>query len=58
MNGYPFLENFNISQEYGYATAVKKTIKVYLEGGKGLNLDFTPINGKPVLNALSLRKLN
>jgi beta-galactosidase len=58
INGRDFLENFSISEEYGYAVAAQKTTKVYVSDGRGITLDFTSIQGKPVLNALSLRKLN
>lgn len=58
VNGKRFLDNFNIAEEYGYATAIKKTISVDVADGKGLLLDFIPVKGAPVLNAISIRKLN
>lgn len=58
VNGKSFLKNFNIAEEYGYATAVKKTIRISITDGGGLLLDFIRVKGRPVLNALSLRKIN
>ncbi|TKC61386.1 DUF4982 domain-containing protein [Pedobacter hiemivivus] len=58
LNGKKFLDNFNIAEEYGYATAVKKTIRIDVANGQGLLLDFIPVKGAPVLNAISVRKLN
>ena len=57
VNGKTFLKDFNIYEEYGYTTAVQKTIRIQVTDGNGILLDFIPIKGKPVLNALSLRKL-
>ncbi|MCX2452594.1 malectin domain-containing carbohydrate-binding protein [Pedobacter sp. PLR] len=58
VNGHEFLKDFNISEEYGYTRAAQKLIRIQVANGKGIVLDFNPIKGKPVLNALSLRKLN
>lgn len=58
VNGAKFLENFNIAESYGYATAVCKTVKVQAKAGQGIVLDFIPVQGKPVLNALSIRRIN
>ncbi|WP_182952891.1 glycoside hydrolase family 2 TIM barrel-domain containing protein [Pedobacter gandavensis] len=57
VNGAEFLKDFNIAEEYGRTKAVQKMIRVQVTKGKGIVLDFIPIKGKPVLNALSLRKL-
>lgn len=57
VNGALFLENFNIAEEYGYTTAAEKKIRVTATGGKGIQLDFIPVTGKPVLNALKIRKV-
>jgi beta-galactosidase len=56
VNGALFLAQFNISAEYGYATAVQKKLKITVLDGKGITLDFISIKGKPVLNALQLIK--
>lgn len=58
VNGNTFLKDFNINEEYGYATAVQKTIRIQVSNGNGILIDFIPIKGKPVLNALSLSKLH
>ncbi|WP_316838641.1 glycoside hydrolase family 2 TIM barrel-domain containing protein [Pedobacter gandavensis] len=57
VNGNTFLEDFNIVEEYGYTSAAQKTIRLEVVDGKGITLDFILVKGKPVLNALSLRKL-
>jgi beta-galactosidase len=57
VNGSMFLPAFNIATDYGYATAVSKKINVIVSGHDGLTIDFTPIKGKPVLNALQLRRI-
>lgn len=55
INGKPVIENFDIARQYGLATAVAQKIRVTAE--KGINILFLPIKGKPVLNALQIRKL-
>lgn len=57
VNGALFLDNFNIAAEYGVTTGLEKKIRVNVTAGKGLVLDFIPVNGRPVLNALKLRKI-
>lgn len=57
INGNSFLEKLNLAADYGYTTAVKKRTRITVENGKGITLDFTAIEGKPVLNAVSLRKI-
>ena len=57
-NGKTLLKDFNIQDEYGYTTAVQKSLRIEVTAGTGITLDFIPVKGKPVLNALSLRKLN
>ena len=54
INGQMYLKNFNISKEYGYATAVKKVIELNVNSGQGINIEFLPVKGVPVLNALQL----
>jgi len=58
VNGVSYLKNFNIAAEYGYTTPVNKTIKISVLNGKGITVDFTPVKGKPVLNALQLRRID
>lgn len=57
INGESFLENLNLAADYGYTTAVKKSTRITVQGGKGITLDFKTIEGIPVLNALGLRKI-
>lgn len=57
VNNNLFLEHFNLAGDYGYTTAVKKTTRVTVQNGKGIQIDFKAINGKPVLNAIQLRRV-
>ncbi|HEY0176445.1 MAG TPA: malectin domain-containing carbohydrate-binding protein, partial [Pedobacter sp.] len=57
INGSPFIEKLNLAADYGYTTAVKKKTRVTVENGKGILISFTAVTGKPVLNAVSLRKI-
>ncbi|MEO7984088.1 MAG: glycoside hydrolase family 2 TIM barrel-domain containing protein, partial [Bacteroidota bacterium] len=50
------LDRFNISSQYGMATAVAKTIRVLVSGNTGIEIDFESIEGQPVLNALQIKK--
>jgi beta-galactosidase len=49
-----YLKNFNIAKQYGYATAVKKVIELKVDNNQGIQIEFLPIKGLPVLNALQL----
>lgn len=57
INGNLFLEKLNLAADYGYTTAVKKRTRITVENGKGIVIGFSAVEGKPVLNALSLRKI-
>jgi len=57
VNGALFLEKLNLAADYGYTTAVQKKTRITVANGKGIVIDFTAIKGKPVLNALSVRKI-
>jgi beta-galactosidase len=57
INGQPFLKNLNLAKDYGYAAAVKKAIEVTVPDDKGIVIEFLPIKGLPVLNALQLQQL-
>lgn len=57
VNGNPFLEKLNLAADYGYTTAVKKKTRIIVQGGKGILIEFKAIEGKPVLNAVQLRKI-
>ncbi len=58
VNGKVLLQNFNIAEEYGLATAVIKSATVVISDKEGIQIDFEPVEGEPVLNAVQLRKLN
>ena len=57
VNGTLLLDNFDIAAQYGSATAVSKKIKVNVAANTGIEIDFKPIEGEPVLNALQVKKL-
>jgi len=57
LNGKILLQNFNIAEEYGVVTPVIKTTTVRVEGDNGIVIDFEPVEGEPVLNALQVKKL-
>jgi beta-galactosidase len=58
VNGNLLLDNFDISSQYGSATAVSKKIKLTVTGNTGIEIDFKPVEGEPVLNALQVKKIN
>ncbi|QIL41599.1 DUF4982 domain-containing protein [Pedobacter sp. HDW13] len=57
INGTPFMPKLNLALDFGYTTAVKKTTRITVQNGKGISVDFSAIQGKPVLNAIQLRKI-
>ncbi|QPH40348.1 glycoside hydrolase family 2 TIM barrel-domain containing protein [Pedobacter endophyticus] len=57
INGSSFMENVNLAADFGYTTAVEKKTRITVQNGKGIAIDFTAIEGKPVLNAIQLRKV-
>lgn len=57
VNGTVLLDKINLAKDYGYTTAVHKNTRVSAESGKGITIDFKAIEGKPVLNAVQLRKI-
>ena len=58
VNGQPLLQQFDIAAEYGVAAAASVSTIVYVKEGQGITVQFTPVKGTPVLNALQLRKKN
>ncbi len=56
VNGKLLLNNFDIAEQYGSATAVTKTLSVTVSGTTGIEIDFKSIEGEPVLNALQVKK--
>ncbi|GGH02552.1 glycoside hydrolase family 2 TIM barrel-domain containing protein [Pedobacter zeae] len=57
INGTAFLPKLNLAADFGYTTAVKKTTRITVQNGSGISIDFKPIAGKPLLNAIQLRKI-
>ena len=57
VNGFMWLDKVNLASEYGYTTAVQKKTRVSVLNGKGISINFKAIEGKPVLNAVRLRKI-
>ena len=52
------MERFNITEQYGSAVAVAKTIKLSVKNNSGIEIIFKAIEGEPVLNALQVKKIN
>jgi len=57
INGQQFIQKLNLATDFGYTKAVKKKVRLTITNGKGISIDFKPIEGKPVLNAVQLRKI-
>lgn len=57
INSVPVLENYDIRLEAGAAWPVVKRFTVDVEGGKGLTIGFTPVEGEPVLNAVRIFRI-
>jgi len=57
INNQPFIQKLNLAEDFGYTKAVKKKVRLTLTNGTGISIDFKPIEGKTVLNALQLRKV-
>lgn len=57
INGAAFLPKLNLAADFGYTTAVKKSTRITVLNGKGISIDFNAVQGKPVLNAIQLRKI-
>lgn len=58
LNGKALLQNFNIAEEYGLSRAVVKSATVVVSDSQGLQIEFEPVEGEPVLNALQLKKIS
>ena len=56
INGIKVLDHFNIARECGSERAVIKKFTVNVTDGTGLKVGFTPVKGKPVLNAVRIYK--
>lgn len=57
LNGTTVIKNLNIAQQYGFNAAVVQRISVDVEGGKGIKVDFLPVEGLPVLNAIRILRV-
>jgi beta-galactosidase len=58
VNDKLLLEEFNITEEFGAATAVVKKFILSVRNGKGIIISFRSIIGEPILNALQIKKIN
>ncbi|RNL55841.1 glycoside hydrolase family 2 TIM barrel-domain containing protein [Pedobacter jejuensis] len=57
INETPFMENINLAKDFGYTRAVQKKTRITVTSGKGITIDFNAIEGKPILNAIQLKKV-
>ena len=57
VNNKPLLTNFNLAKQYGALTAVKKKLLINTTGNAGIVINFKPLKGEPVLNAIQLRQV-
>jgi len=57
LNDKLVIKGLNIAAKYGVATAVKQQFNCVVTDDKGIRLRFESIAGKPILNALRLKKL-
>jgi len=57
INGSPFMQKLNLAADFGYTKAVQKKTRLTILNGKGITIEFSAIEGKPVLNAIQLRKI-
>jgi len=57
INNVLFLEQLNLAKDFGYTKAVEKKTRLTIQNGKGISVEFNEIIGKPVLNAIQLRKI-
>lgn len=55
VNGKKMLSNFNPAKKYGVLTAGSESLPVNVTGNAGIVIEFKPIDGKPVLNAIALK---
>ncbi|MFA6085901.1 glycoside hydrolase family 2 TIM barrel-domain containing protein [Mucilaginibacter sp.] len=56
VNNKPLLTNLNLAKQYGPLTAVKKKLIINVKGNAGITINFNPLKGEPVLNAVQLRQ--
>ncbi|HTM99525.1 MAG TPA: glycoside hydrolase family 2 TIM barrel-domain containing protein [Pedobacter sp.] len=58
LNDKLIINNLNLAATYGVANSVQKKFECTITDNKGLRLLFKGIKGKPVLNALQVKKIN
>ncbi|MBR5703816.1 MAG: metallophosphoesterase [Bacteroidales bacterium] len=58
INGVSVLKDFNIKEEYGYNTAVIQRFAVDVNGGSGISVNFTPVRGLSILNAIRILRVD
>lgn len=58
VNEQMLFKNFDVSKRYGFLTAGSERFKIVVNGGKGIEIQFTPVVGKPVLNAIQIKKIH
>jgi beta-galactosidase len=56
VNGRPIVENLDLSATHGVARAVTYPARATATGGAGITVQFVPVKGKPILNAIHVRK--
>jgi beta-galactosidase len=52
INNSEVLRHFNIAKEYGELQAVIRKFTIFVKDGQGISVDFHPVKGEPILNAL------
>lgn len=58
INNAPQLQNFDIANQIGSTKAIIKKFTVDVFDGKGISVDFKPVVGDPVLNAIRVIKID
>lgn len=58
LNGQKWLEHFNIAENVGTSRALSKTTTVVVRENEGIDIEFQPVEGEPVLNALQVKKID
>ena len=58
LNGKLVIKALNLAAKYGIARSVERKFECIVADDKGIRLMFKSIAGKPVLNALQVRKVN
>lgn len=57
INNKPILDKLNLKKEYGEFRSVKIKVEVECHNNKGVEVKFDGVEGKAVLNAISLRRI-